>query len=195
MLPLQHPLFWKIVMIDCNEIIERFYTPGTPLHEVLTVHSRQVADMAAAICDRLLARGIPVDARFVHEAAMLHDIGIVKVDAPAIHCLGSESYIRHGILGREMLDSLGLYRHALVCERHTGSGLTASEIDAQQLPLPRRDLTPQSLEERIVCYADKFFSKTHLGEPARDLERVRRQMARFGDDSLARFDALHAELT
>lgn len=181
-------------MIDYNDIIARFYDSGGPLHEVLTVHSNQVAQLAAAICDRLIAQGVPVDSQFVHEAAMLHDIGIVRVDAPGIHCHGTEPYIRHGILGREMLDQLGLYRHALVCERHTGSGLTVAEIESQQLPLPHRDLTPHSLEEKIVCYADKFFSKTHLGEPPRDMERVRRSMARFGDASLARFDALAALL-
>ncbi|MCQ2288167.1 MAG: HD domain-containing protein [Muribaculaceae bacterium] len=179
-----------MIMIDYNDIIERFYTPGTPLHNVLTVHSRQVAELAAALCDRLIAAGTPVDAEFVREAAMLHDIGIVKTDAAGIHCHGTEPYIRHGVLGREMLDQLGLYRHALVCERHTGSGLTAAEVEAQQLPLPRRDFTPLSLEEKIVCYADKFYSKTHLGEPARELERVRVKMARFGDDSLARFDEM-----
>ncbi len=177
-------------MIDYNDIIARFYTPGTPLHEVLTIHSQQVADLAAAICDRLMAQGTPVDAEFVREAAMLHDVGIIKVDAPGIHCHGSEPYIRHGIMGREMLDQLGLYRHALVCERHTGSGLTIDEIVAQDLPLPHRDLTPQSLEEKIVCYADKFFSKSHLGDPPRSMERVRQGMARFGDASLARFNAL-----
>ena len=181
-------------MLNYNDIITRFYTPGTPLYDVLTIHSQQVADLAATICDRLIAHGTPVDADFVYEAAMLHDIGIVKVDAPAIHCAGTEPYIRHGIAGRKMLDSLALYRHALVCERHTGAGLTLNDIVSQNLPLPHRDLTPQSLEEKIVCYADKFFSKTHLGEPARDLDRVRRSLARFGDDSLERFDALHALL-
>lgn len=187
MLCVQHPLVITC-MIDYNNIIERFYTPGSPLHEVLTVHSRQVAELAAVICDRLIAQGTAVDAEFVYEAAMLHDIGIVKVDAPRIYCEGCEPYIRHGIMGREMLDAIGLYRHALVCERHTGAGLTVSEIEAQSLPLPHRDLTPKSLEEKIVCYADKFFSKTHLGEPARSMDRVRQQMARFGEDSLARFN-------
>lgn len=177
-------------MIDYNNIIERFVAPGSPLYEVLTVHSRQVADLATLICNRLIDKGIPVDSQFVYEAAMLHDIGIVKVDAPRIHCEGTEPYIRHGVMGREMLDQLGLYRHALVCERHTGAGLTVAEIMAQLLPLPQRDLTPQSLEEKIVCYADKFFSKTHLGEPARSMERVRQQMARFGEDSLARFNEM-----
>ncbi len=177
-------------MIDYNDIIAHFYTAGTPLHEVLMVHSRQVADLSATICDRLVKQGIPVDCEFVYEAAMLHDVGIIKVNAPGIHCHGTAPYICHGIMGREMLDQLGLYRHALVCERHTGSGLTVDEIEAQSLPLPHRDLTPQSLEEKIVCYADKFFSKNHLGDPPRSMEYVRQSMSRFGEASLARFNDL-----
>lgn len=177
-------------MIEYNQIINKFYEPGSQLHEVLMVHSRQVAMLASEICNRLANRGVEIDSQFVVEAAMLHDIGIVKVDAPGIHCHGTEPYIRHGIMGSEMLRELGLERHALVCERHTGAGITVEDIDAQQLPLPRRDYTPQSIEEKVVCYADKFFSKTHLGEPARDIEHVRLQMARFGADSVARFDEM-----
>ena len=48
--------------------------------------------------------------------------------------------------------------------------------------------------ERLVCYADKFFSKTpgRLTEE-KPLEKVRAQMERFGTASLDRFDALHRE--
>ena len=89
-----------------------------------------------------------------------------------------------------MLDRLGLFRHAMVCERHTGAGLSLNDIVSQQLPLPHRDMLPLSIEEKLVCYADKFFSKTHLGEPPKTMERVREQMQRFGDGSLARFNQM-----
>lgn len=181
-------------MIDYDSIIERFYDKGTPLYDVLVIHSRQVAELAAQLCERVIAKGMPVDADFVYEAAMLHDIGIIKTDADGIHCHGTEPYIMHGTLGRKMLDEMGLYRHALVCERHTGAGLSVKDIESQNLPLPHRDLLPISLEEKIVCYADKFFSKTHLGEAPKPMARVRMQMQRFGDDSLARFDEMAALL-
>lgn len=177
-------------MIDYSSIIERYYDHATPLYDVLVVHSRQVAELAAQICERLIAQGVPVDADFVYEAAMLHDIGIVKTDADGIHCHGTEPYIKHGTLGRMMLDDMGLYRHALVCERHTGAGLSLNDIVSQNLPLPHRDLLPVSLEEKIVCYADKFFSKTHLGEAPKPMERVRQSMARFGEESLQRFNEM-----
>ena len=180
-------------MIDCLSIIQRYYTPGNDDYRVLVLHSRQVADLAVKLGQRLIDKGVPVDIEFVEEAAMLHDIGMCRTDAPGIHCHGTEPYIRHGILGRQMLDSIGLYRHGRVCERHTGAGITAAEIISQHLPIdPPRDLLPESVEEKLVCYADKFFSKSRIDEPPKTLERVRKSLAKFGDDSVVRFDEMAA---
>ena len=178
-------------MIDCLSIIQRYYTPGNDDYRVLVHHSRQVADLAVKLGQRLIDKGQPVDLEFVEEAAMLHDIGMCRTDAPGIHCHGTEPYIRHGILGRQMLDAIGLFRHGRVCERHTGAGITAAEIVDQHLPIdPPRDLLPESVEEKLVCYADKFFSKSRLDEPPKTLERVRKSLAKFGDDSVVRFDEM-----
>ena len=180
-------------MFDCLSIIERYYTPGNDDYRVLVLHSRQVADLAVKLGQRLIDKGVPVDIEFVEEAAMLHDIGMCRTDAPGIHCHGTEPYIRHGILGRQMLDSIGLYRHGRVCERHTGAGITAAEIISQHLPIdPPRDLLPESVEEKLVCYADKFFSKSRIDEPPKTLDRVRKSLAKFGDDSVVRFDEMAA---
>jgi uncharacterized protein len=180
-------------MLDCLSIIQRYYTPGNDDYRVLVVHSRQVADLAVAIAGRLIERHVPIDIEFVEEAAMLHDIGMCRTDAPGIHCHGTEPYILHGILGRKMLDSMGLYRHGRVCERHTGAGITAEEIIAQHLPIePPRDLLPETLEEKVICYADKFFSKSRIDEPPKTMERARQSLAKFGGDTLQRFDELVA---
>ena len=178
-------------MIDCLSIIQRYYTPGNDDYRVLVLHSRQVADLAVRLGQRLIDKGEPVDLEFVEEAAMLHDIGMCHTDALGIHCHGTEPYIRHGILGRQMLDAIGLFRHGRVCERHTGAGITAAEIIEQHLPIdPPRDLLPESVEEKLVCYADKFFSKSRLDEPPKTLERVRKSLAKFGEDSVVRFDEM-----
>ena len=176
-------------MLDCLSIIQRYYTPGNDDYRVLVSHSRQVADLAVALSRRLIDKGVPIDIEFVEEAAMLHDIGMCRTDAPGIHCHGTEPYILHGILGRQMLDSMGLFRHGRVCERHTGTGITAQEIVTQHLPIdPPRDLLPESIEEKVICYADKFFSKSRPDEPPKTLERARRSLAKFGGDTLQRFD-------
>ena len=180
-------------MLDCLSIIQRYYTPGNDDYLVLVSHSRQVADLAVKLSQRLIERGTPIDIEFVEEAAMLHDIGMCRTDAPGIYCHGTEPYILHGILGRKMLDSMGLYRHGRVCERHTGAGITADEIVAQHLPIePPRDLLPETLEEKVICYADKFFSKSRIDEPPKTMERARQSLAKFGGDTLQRFDELVA---
>lgn len=179
-------------MLDYIKIIEKFYTRNSELYNLLIAHSKQVADFAMNIIKHNPDSGIDKD--FVYEAAMLHDIGIFKTHAPSIHCTGNMPYICHGYLGREILEIEGLPKHALVCEHHTGSGLTVEEIAAQNLPLPHRDMLPLSIEEKLVCYADKFFSKSHIS-PAKPIENVREELARFGASSLARFDAMHALFT
>jgi len=92
-----------------------------------------------------------------------------------------------------LLRAAGLPRHALVCERHIGVGLSVADIDRQQLPLPRRDMLPVSLEEQIVAYADLFFSKSADGPGGpRSASAVRTKLARFGADKVAVFDSWHA---
>ena len=180
-------------MLDCLSIIQRYYTPGNDDYRVLVHHSRQVADLAVALSQRLIDKGVPVDIEFVEEAAMLHDIGMCRTNAPGIHCHGTEPYILHGILGRKMLDAMGLFRHGRVCERHTGAGITAAEIISQHLPIdPPRDLLPESIEEKVVCYADKFFSKSRIEEPRKTLKHARRTLSKFGEDTVNRFDEMTA---
>ena len=76
---------------------------------------------------------------------------------------------------------------ARVAERHTGTGLTAQAILEQQLPLPAIDLVPETLEEQLICYADKFYSKTHL-EREKSYEKARHSLERFGQEGLVIFD-------
>lgn len=172
-----------------REIIDRYYGSQPQLKELLLTHSECVARKAK---ECLARHSFDIDSRFVEEAAMLHDIGILRTHAPGILCMGDRPYICHGVEGRAILESEGLPRHALVCERHTGSGLSVGDIIRQDLPLPHRDMLPVSIEEKLVCYADKFFSKS--GDLAREkpLDKVISEMARHGEDTLGRFMELHA---
>lgn len=175
-----------------DDIIALHYQRGSRLWNILLTHSHAVADLADAIVDA--HPELHADAQFVHEASLLHDIGIVMTDAPSIDCHGSLPYICHGIEGRKILDSHDLPRHALVCERHTGSGLSLDYIVAANLPLPHRDMTPQSIEEKIVCYADKFYSKSKNLTEMKPFERALRSVSKYGDESAARFLAMDAQL-
>ncbi len=117
---------------------------------------------------------------------MLHDIGIFKCDAAGIQCFGTEPYICHGRIGAELLRSEGFPRHARVCERHTGAGITKAQIIAQNLPLPQQDFLPETMEEKVICYADKFFSKTHL-DREKTIEQVEKSLSKFGEEGVLRF--------
>ena len=164
----------------------KYYNPDSDLFRLLWLHSSQVAELSVAIARRL---DEPVDVDFVAAAAILHDVGIFRCHAPSILCTGSEPYIRHGVIGAELMRAEGLDSFARVCERHTGAGLTAAEIAAQGLPLPLVDLVPESVEEQIVCYADKFFSKSRITEYT-TLDRARASLSKFGDATLVRFNEL-----
>ena len=124
-----------------------------------------------------------IDTQFVEEAAMLHDLGIFLTDAPRIHCYGTESYLCHGYLGAELLRGLGLERHARVCERHTGTGLTKEQIVANGWNLPVKDFVPETIEEQLVCFADKFYSKTKFLEQRRTLDQVVNSMRKISEES------------
>lgn len=145
--------------MDPVKVIEKFYDRASPLYTILLSHSRQVARKS-----RDIALGLPhldLNLDFIERAAMLHDIGIIKTRSPSIGCTGHRPYICHGYLGREMLDSLGMDpAYGLVAERHTGAGITLDNIQKAHLPLPPRDMVPVTLEEKIICCADKFFSKS-----------------------------------
>ena len=180
-------------MVDYEGIIKKYCAGNQELLHVLFTHSRQVADRALAIL-KLHPEWVEsgeIDPVFVEEAAMLHDIGVVCCDAAKIHCLGTHAYIEHGYLGAEMLRQEGLPKHALVAERHTGTGITMEQVEWEEIPIPLQDYCPISLEEKIVCYADKFYSKTHIGEE-KTLDKIKHQLWKHGQDSLLRWESLVA---
>ena len=170
--------------MDYQSIIDEYYPSENELRRILMVHSRQVADRCLLIAKK--HPELRLDSEFLEEAAMLHDIGIYRTNAPGIQCFGTEPYIRHGLIGGEILRQKGWERHARVCERHTGTGLTAWDREQQQLPLPFEDFMPEELEEQVVCYADKFYSKTRPGSERTVVEALR-SLEKFGWDGIKRF--------
>lgn len=177
---------------DYNAIIDKYYPEGTRLRDIYLRHCRSVADLALRINHE---RNLGLDPATVEAAAMLHDIGIFLTDADGIDCHGTEPYIRHGILGAELLRREGMPEEiARIAERHTGAGITEDDIREMNLPLPPGDYTPQTLLERIICYADKFYSKTRLDSP-KSLEAVRASMLRHSPSTLTRFNTLHSEFS
>lgn len=167
------------------DLIDKYYPQDNELKKILVTHSQSVAQKALNIAKQ--HPELHLDEEFLYEAAMLHDIGIYLTHAPGIFCLGEKPYICHGYLGADLVRKEGFPRHALVCERHTGAGLSLREIEQQQLPVPHQEMLPVSMEEKVICFADKFFSKTHL-DKEKSVESARKSIAKYGEEGLTRFN-------
>lgn len=170
------------------DLLAKYYDTRSELYYILIKHSEQVRDKALEVAKK--HPELNADLKFIAEAALLHDIGIFQCNAPRIYCLGSREYIEHGYLGAEILVKEDFAQHALVCERHTGTGISLDKIIERNLPLPHRDMRPVSIEEKIICYADKFYSKSELHRTI-EINRIRLQLSRHGAENVATFDEWH----
>ena len=199
--------------MDYLALIHRYYPEDNALRRMLLHHSRQVCARALQIVERHPELG--ANRNLVEAGAMLHDIGIFLTDAPGIHCHGTAHYILHGSLGAQLLrneakqlkkekqqeeqlkeeklqaiqlqEELHFYEAlARICERHTGTGLTRQTIIERGLPDPHQDLLPETIEEQIICYADKFYSKSHL-ERERTIPQTLQSLEKFGDEGVEKF--------
>lgn len=175
--------------MDIFKIIDKYYQNNEKAKQVLLIHSRLVAEKALKIASNLNEK---TDKDLLFEGSMLHDIGMIYTHAPDIGCNGNHPYICHGILGKKMLEEEGLPKHALICERHTGTGITREEIMEKKLPLPLKDMIPVTLEEQIICYADKFFSKNPKGlEKEKSPEKIEKMLSGYGGNHLDIFRQWH----
>lgn len=172
-------------MPTAADILRLYYPDATPLRRLLLHHSRQVALRALGVARRHPELGL--DRRLLYEGAMIHDVGIFLCHAPAIHCLGREPYLAHGPLGAALVRRAGREDLARICERHTGTGLTRALLASRGISLPLGgDLLPETPEEQVVCYADKFYSKSHP-ERERSVDETARSLEGFGADCVATF--------
>lgn len=169
------------------DIIKKYYKENSDAYRYLVLHSEAVTHTALKVV-RQNPR-LKADEDTIRFSGMLHDIGIIKTKAPKIGCFGKHPYIAHGYLGREMLEQEGLLRIAPVCERHIGTGLTSEDIIREKLQIPVREMVPITIEEKIVCYADKFFSKSSedLAKP-KPVEKIRKNLSKYGEEKVKIFD-------
>lgn len=112
-------------------------------------HCKIVAKLAVKIARILQKKGYKVDAELVEIGALLHDIG------------RSETHgVNHVIVGARIAEDSSLPEPVIrIIERHVGAGIPQDE--AEELGWPKKSYMPQTLEERIVNYADKLIEGTH----------------------------------
>jgi uncharacterized protein len=178
--------------MDPYILIDKYYSENKKARKILVTHSELVAKKAVKIAKKI---GLTkAQQKFIYEACMLHDIGIYLTDAPEIHCRGSYPYICHGYLGHDILVKEGYPEHALICERHTGTGISKKEIKQRNLPIPYRSMKPKTIEQKIITYADKFFSKDPKKiKQEKTVDKVREKLAKHGPDKIEKFNKWHEE--
>ncbi len=176
--------------MDTESLISKYYKPGSLAYRVIVIHSQAIAKKALEVATRLNLPNQSLE--FIREATMLHDIGIFYTHAPDIGCFGDLPYICHGFKGHDLLVAEGLPRHALVCERHTGTGLTLEDVSGFNGLLPLRPMEPVTLEEEIITYCDKFFSKDPENLDAeRPFDLALEGISKFGEEKANIFKEWH----
>jgi uncharacterized protein len=164
------------------------HAPTPEALDMVYTHCRIVCDIA----EQLHARSrLDADLGLVRAGALLHDVGVYRL-YDAAGRLDQAGYIRHGLLGYELLRAEGLPE--AVCRfavRHTGVGITREDVLRQELPLPPADYVAETGEETLVMYADKFHTKT---TPAAFLTAAAyaASVRRFGAGKAAAFQEMRA---
>lgn len=136
---------------------------------------------------------LDVDIELVRAGCLLHDVGVYLLYDDA-GTLDHANYIRHGVLGHELLRVEGFPE--VLCRfasHHTGVGISADDVFRQELPLPPRDYLAETPEEVLVMYADKFHTKT---EPPALLtaNAYAASVRRFGEDKVAAFESMRTSI-
>jgi len=106
-------------------------------------HCKSVSAFSVKVARACQKRDLKVDFSLVEISGLLHDIGRSKTHS-----------VDHALVGGEIARSFGLPNSVVsIIERHAGGGIPKEE--AKKMGWPAKDYLPKTLEEKIVCYADK----------------------------------------
>jgi uncharacterized protein len=145
-------------------------------------HCKAVAAVATKIARACEKKELNVDIQLVEIGALLHDIGRSRTHS-----------VNHAVVGMEIAKSLGLPDKLVsVIGRHVGGGITVNE--AERLGWPVKSYVPQTLEEKIVAYADKLIEGLRRVPIEQTLEKFSRELGET-HPAIERVKSLHAEIS
>lgn len=174
-------------MITNQEIEElhKKYAQSTDAFQIVFTHCQIVTKIAGKIIEKKM---LQINTNLVHKGALLHDIGAYKfIDKNGI--FDESNYLLHGVEGYKLLVREHLPEaFCLIAKRHTGVGLTEEDIIRQHLPLPLENYTAQTVEEKLIMYADKFHSKT---PKFNTYHTIRKNIQMFGKDKREKLQELN----
>ncbi|MGQ9460069.1 MAG: TIGR00295 family protein [Candidatus Bathyarchaeaceae archaeon] len=146
------------------------------------VHCKAVSTLAVKIAKACERKGLNVDIKLVQVGALLHDIGRSKTHN-----------VDHVVVGAEIARSLNLPESVVsIIERHAGGGITIDE--ARRLGWPAKSYSPQTLEEKIVTYADKLIEGSRRVQIERTIEKLSQELDEE-HPSIKRVKKLHEEFS
>ena len=144
-------------------------------------HSKKVHANAFDLTVKIIKNGHPVEMGLVEVGALLHDMGRAITHQ-----------VDHGVIGAEMARSLKLDEKIVkIIENHIGAGIPKNEAAA--LGLPRKDYIPKTIEEKIVCYADKLAKGSKKIDSQEALEEFIEKLG-SNHPAISRFKELHQEI-
>ncbi|MEM0057362.1 MAG: TIGR00295 family protein [Candidatus Bathyarchaeia archaeon] len=143
-------------------------------------HCEAVANLAIELAKKCIEKGVNVNLELVEIGALLHDIGRAKTHS-----------VHHAIVGVQIARNLGLPEPIIaIIKRHVGGGITAQE--AKRLGWPKDVYIPQTIEEKIVAYADKLIEGSKRVSIEETIQKFSKELP---PPAIARIRRLHREMS
>jgi len=142
-------------------------------------HMEAVSHLATEMAEDSRQRGYEVDVELVEIGALLHDIGRARTHS-----------VHHAVAGAEIAKQLGLPEQVIrIIKRHVGAGITQKE--AKKLGWPKDIYTPETIEEKIVAYADKLIEGARRVPINRTIKQLSQELP---PPAIERIWKLHEEM-
>jgi len=159
----------KIDEKKARELLKKYASNNSAFQKVYQ-HSKAVQKAAVVIAEEIQKNGHLVDLNFIKVGCILHDIG--RFECPP----KTKKGVLHGVVGAQILRKEKLPKYALMAERSLGAGITKEEVIKYKWPLPKKDMIPKSIEEKIIIYADNLIFQDRIGTVSEVVQKFKREI-------------------
>jgi uncharacterized protein len=144
-------------------------------------HCTNVSKVSLRIARTFIRKGHCLDLALVEIGALMHDIGRSRTHG-----------VDHGVVGGDIARKMGLPSSLIkIIENHIGAGITSEE--AEKIGLPKRNYFPETLEEKIIAYADKIVDGDEEVDIQITVDKFAEELGK-NHPSIKRLKGLHQEI-